>query len=211
MEVLPVSIFSSSIKNAEQTFNKVKHSVLSVLKSTHQHISVFKVVSPVRPDLPLASNVPDIQLKTLRLDALDVESLEKTQNSIRQGSSRSFRPSAEELLNLVLLYNKWRKEVCDRRSWIDSAAWQRAQTNSQRHEGLSPGTRTTRSPGPWRALVSTWWSQCHMKRLRPTSTQSGYVKQTLGCWPRNCFLSSIYLDLIHGSRSVHKTLLEFPG
>lgn len=49
--------------------------------STHQHICVFKVVSPVRPDLPLASDVPNIQFKTLRLDALNVESLEwHTQN-----------------------------------------------------------------------------------------------------------------------------------
>lgn len=49
---------------------------------THQHISVFKVVPPVRSDLPLASNVPNIQFKTLRLDALNVESLERTQGSV---------------------------------------------------------------------------------------------------------------------------------
>lgn len=49
--------------------------------STHQHIRVFKVVSPVGPDLPLASDVPHVQLKTLRLDALNVESLKQTHNT----------------------------------------------------------------------------------------------------------------------------------
>lgn len=48
--------------------------------STHQHICVFKVVSPVGPDLPLASDVPHVQLKTLRLDTLNVESLKQTHN-----------------------------------------------------------------------------------------------------------------------------------
>lgn len=48
--------------------------------STHQHICVFKVISPVRPDLPLASNVPNVEFKALRLDAFNVETLESTQN-----------------------------------------------------------------------------------------------------------------------------------
>lgn len=47
--------------------------------STHQHICVFKVISPVRPDLPLAADVPNVQFKTLRLDAFNVETLEQTQ------------------------------------------------------------------------------------------------------------------------------------
>lgn len=42
---------------------------------TDQHVCVFKVVSPVRPDLPLAPNVPNIQLKALRLHTFDVKSL----------------------------------------------------------------------------------------------------------------------------------------
>lgn len=42
---------------------------------TDQHICVFKVISPVRSDLPLASDVPNIQFKTLRLDTFDVKSL----------------------------------------------------------------------------------------------------------------------------------------
>lgn len=46
-----------------------------MLRFTDQHISVFKVVSPVGPDLPLTSDVPHIEFETLRLDALDVESL----------------------------------------------------------------------------------------------------------------------------------------
>lgn len=49
--------------------------------SAHQHICVFKVISPVRPDLPLAANVPNVQFKTLRLDTFNVEALEQTQNS----------------------------------------------------------------------------------------------------------------------------------
>lgn len=61
-----------------------------LITSTHQHISVFKIVSPVRPDLPLASNVPDIQFKTLRLDTLNVESLERTQKWIRQRKQMLF-------------------------------------------------------------------------------------------------------------------------
>lgn len=42
---------------------------------TDQHVCVFKVISPVRPDLPLAPNVPDVQFKALRLDTFDVKSL----------------------------------------------------------------------------------------------------------------------------------------
>lgn len=41
----------------------------------HQHICVFKVISPVRSDLPLTSNVPNVQFKPLRLDTFDVKSL----------------------------------------------------------------------------------------------------------------------------------------
>lgn len=43
----------------------------------YQYIRVFKIVSPVRSDLPLASYVPHIQFKTLALDTLDVESLRR--------------------------------------------------------------------------------------------------------------------------------------
>lgn len=50
-------------------------------KNTHQHISVFKVVSPVRPNLPLASNIPNVEFKSLRLDALNVESLEEEEKT----------------------------------------------------------------------------------------------------------------------------------
>ena len=47
---------------------------------SHQHISVFKVVPPVWPDLPLTSDVPNIQFKPLRLYALNVESLKESEN-----------------------------------------------------------------------------------------------------------------------------------
>lgn len=56
--------------------------VLGETGFTHEYVSVFEVVPPVRPYLPLASDVPDVQLKALRLDTLNVESLETTQGSV---------------------------------------------------------------------------------------------------------------------------------
>lgn len=47
-------------------------------RNTHKHVSIFKVISPVWPDLPLASNVPDVQFEALRLHALNVKALAKT-------------------------------------------------------------------------------------------------------------------------------------
>lgn len=46
---------------------------------SHQYISVLKVVSPVWPDLPLTSNVPNIQFKPLRLYAFNVETLKESE------------------------------------------------------------------------------------------------------------------------------------
>ena len=44
---------------------------------THQDVSVFEIVSPVGPDLPLAPDVPDVELESFRLDRLDVEALRR--------------------------------------------------------------------------------------------------------------------------------------
>lgn len=66
---------------SEYNWNVTSLLYLMHLSSTHQHICVFKVISPVRPDLPLASDVPNVKFKTLRLNTLNVESLEKTQNT----------------------------------------------------------------------------------------------------------------------------------
>lgn len=44
----------------------------------HQNICVLKVVSPVRPNLALATNVPHIQFEALGLHTLDVEALTGT-------------------------------------------------------------------------------------------------------------------------------------
>lgn len=82
--------------------------------STHQHICVFKVVSPVRPDLPLTSNVPNIQFKTLRLDALNVESLEKTQKT---GPKNSHIPA------VLCLFTPKTGGVCMKLSSIPVWGW----------------------------------------------------------------------------------------
>lgn len=59
--------------------DNTKPAVSPLCPSTHKHVRVLKVVSPVRPDLPLASDVPHVQFETLRLDALDIEALVWTQ------------------------------------------------------------------------------------------------------------------------------------
>lgn len=42
---------------------------------THQQVRVFKVLLPEGPDLPLTSDVPDIELHAVGGDTLDVEAL----------------------------------------------------------------------------------------------------------------------------------------
>lgn len=42
---------------------------------THQQVCVFEVLFPEGPDLPLSSDVPDIELHAVGGDALDVEAL----------------------------------------------------------------------------------------------------------------------------------------
>jgi len=56
----------------------ITHKHISI-RNTHKHISIFKVVSPVWSDLPLTSNVPDIQFEALRLHALNVKALARTE------------------------------------------------------------------------------------------------------------------------------------
>lgn len=77
--------------------------VFGTSNSTHQHISVFKIVSPVWPDLPLASNVPNIQFKTLRLDAFNVETLERTQY-IKESWSDPYLPTKRGHPSLLYIY-----------------------------------------------------------------------------------------------------------
>lgn len=42
---------------------------------THQQVRVFQVLFPEGPDLPLSSDVPDIEFHAMRGDALYVEAL----------------------------------------------------------------------------------------------------------------------------------------
>lgn len=51
-------------------------SIVTQQRFSHQQICVFKVVPPVGPDLPLASNVPNVEFEPLRLDTFDVKALE---------------------------------------------------------------------------------------------------------------------------------------
>lgn len=44
-------------------------------KATHQQVCVFKVLFPEGPDLPLSSDVPDIELHAVGGNTLDVEAL----------------------------------------------------------------------------------------------------------------------------------------
>ena len=48
---------------------------VSTVNHIYEDVCVVEVVSPVRSDLPLATNVPDIELESLALDWLDVEAL----------------------------------------------------------------------------------------------------------------------------------------
>lgn len=51
----------------------------STAANTYKDISVFKIVPPVRPDLPLSAYVPYIQLEALRLYTFDVKALERAE------------------------------------------------------------------------------------------------------------------------------------
>lgn len=44
-------------------------------ETTHQEVCVLQVLSPEGPDLPLSSDVPDIEFHAVRSDALYVEAL----------------------------------------------------------------------------------------------------------------------------------------
>ena len=73
----------------QQTDNNIKHyereislESLEIVTSrsnksnwTHQHICVLKVVPPVRTDVALTSNVPNIQLEASGLNTLYIEAL----------------------------------------------------------------------------------------------------------------------------------------
>lgn len=50
----------------------------SKLAHTYQDISILKIISPVRPDLPLSPNVPYIQLEALRLHTFNVKTLQQS-------------------------------------------------------------------------------------------------------------------------------------
>lgn len=51
----------------------------SIAANTHKDISVFKIVPPVWPDLPLSAYVPYVQLEALRLYTFDVKALERAE------------------------------------------------------------------------------------------------------------------------------------
>lgn len=49
---------------------------------THQKVCVFQVFFPEWPDLPLSSNVPNIELHAMRGNALYVEALRLSTKSV---------------------------------------------------------------------------------------------------------------------------------
>ena len=53
----------------------IKPLCIGGIYDVYQDVRVIKVIPPVRPDLPLSSNIPNIELEPLRLDGLDIESL----------------------------------------------------------------------------------------------------------------------------------------
>lgn len=42
---------------------------------TNQNVSVFKIISPIRSDIPLSSDVPDVQFEAVALNGFYVKSL----------------------------------------------------------------------------------------------------------------------------------------
>ena len=50
--------------------------------STYQNICVFKVVPPVWPNLPLSTDIPDVQFEITGLDTFNVEALEKLDTNL---------------------------------------------------------------------------------------------------------------------------------
>lgn len=58
-----------------------------------QHVCVLKVISPVGSDLPLAPDVPHVQLKPLRLDTLDVKALRGGQRGTRKTAGGRSAPA----------------------------------------------------------------------------------------------------------------------
>lgn len=51
---------------------------------THQQVCVLQVFLPVGSDVPLASDVPDVQLHAVTRDALDVEALQHNPSLLSQ-------------------------------------------------------------------------------------------------------------------------------
>ncbi len=76
-------------------------------RNTHKHVSIFKVVSPVRPYLPLASNVPDIQFEALRLHALNVKALASTEELKAEAFKRLLYETM--IINFPTFY----KDICN--------------------------------------------------------------------------------------------------
>ena len=64
-----------------------------VAGATHQEVRVVVVVAPVRPDFPLASNVPHVELEALGGHGFDVEAL------VGGGGGRRRRKKGPDALN----------------------------------------------------------------------------------------------------------------
>lgn len=56
---------------------KIKYDITHETMHMYQHICVLKIIPPVRSDLALTSNVPNIQLEASRLHTLDIKALKK--------------------------------------------------------------------------------------------------------------------------------------
>lgn len=63
------------VKVPQCGFNKVSSRFLGYVSETHQQVCVFQVLFPEGPDLPLSSNVPDVEFHAMRGNALNVEAL----------------------------------------------------------------------------------------------------------------------------------------
>lgn len=57
------------------TFSCIRIVHLCLTAVTHQQVCVFQILFPEGPDLPLSSNVPNIEFHAVRSDALYVEAL----------------------------------------------------------------------------------------------------------------------------------------
>lgn len=65
--------------NLAATYLKFKVPVLFKIpyhiSNAYQDISILKIISPIWPDFPLSTNIPDVQLETLGLHTFNVKTL----------------------------------------------------------------------------------------------------------------------------------------